>query len=191
MITFVLKRMKKGERKMKKIIILILMICSFIFVLSGCSDVADDFSSTIENLKLNDTVNCKGCKIKFFDSDYDPSVSYYITPNGFEMEKLEERGYYMEIKVTYNVYYKKDYDVPWDIGYSGSPDYDISIRNSDYMGKSESDLSTSTSKVSRDFTLRASIADIKNQRWILSFSTNNSQNIIYFSDIVVTYRCYK
>ena len=175
---------------MKKIMILIMLI-GCIFALTGCSESGGDIGAVIENLKLNDTVTCKDCKIKFLDDSYNSSVSYYITPNGFEMDQLEERGYYMEIMVTYNVCYKKDYDMPWDIGYAGSPKYDVYIRNTDYMGKSETDLNTTTNIVSRSLTLRASIADIKNQRWILSFSTENVQNIIYFTDIVVSYRCYK
>lgn len=174
---------------MKRIFVF-LMFC-FMFIVSGCSEVAEDLGAVVENLKLTDTIKCKSCSIKFLDSNYSSSASYYITPNGFEMDKLEERGYSMEIKVTYNVYYKKDYDVLWDIGYAGSPKYEISILNSDGMGKFESDLTTTTSKVSRTLTIRASIADIKNQRWVLSFSTDNVQNIIYFTDIVVDYRCYK
>ena len=174
---------------MKKIIML--MLCSLIFVLSGCRESMQDISTAIENLKLTDTVRCKSCSIKFMDSNYNSSASYYITPNGFEMDKLEERGYHMEIKVTYDVYYKKDYEVLWDIGYAGSPRYEISIMNSDYMGKAENDLSTTTNGVTRKLSIRASIADIKNQRWVLTFSTDNIQNIIYFNNIVVTYTCYK
>lgn len=176
---------------MKKIMIIILMFCGLVFTLTGCQESMEDIGTVIENLKLNDTVNCKSCAIKFLDSNYNSSASYYITPNGFEMDKLQERGYYMEITVTYNVYYKKDYDVLWDIGYAGSPRYEISIMNSDYMGKAQSDLTTTLNKVSRKLTLRASIADIKNQRWVLTFSTDNVQNIIYFNNIVVNYNCYK
>lgn len=175
---------------MKKILILVMLIVSTLS-LTSCNEEVEDVFVVVENLKLTDTVKCKECNIKFLDSNHSPSASYYITPNGFEMDKLEERGYYMEIEVTYNVYYKKDYDVLWDIGYAGSPKYEISILNSDGMGQMESNLTTKTSKVSRSLMIRGSIADIKNQRWVLTFSTDNVQNVIYFTDIVVNYRCYK
>ena len=176
---------------MKKIIIFILMLCGLVTTLSGCFEAIEDISTAVENLKLTDTKRCASCSIKYLDSDYNSSASYYITPNGFEMDKLEEKGYYMEIKVTYDVYYKKDYDVLWDIGYAGSPRYEISIMNSDFMGKAEKDLSTTLNSVSRQLTIRASVADINNQRWVLTFSTDNIQNIIYFNNIIVNYRCFK
>lgn len=141
-------------------------------------------------MKLTDTARCKDFYIKWW-TDYDSSASFYITPSGFEMDKLDERGYYMTIDVTYNVHYKKDYDFLFDVGYAGSPKYEVSIVNSDLMGKFENDLSTSTTKIERNISITSSIANIKNQRWCLTFSTDNIQNIIYFTDIVVTYNCFK
>ena len=46
---------------------------------------------------------------------------YDITPTGFDYDKLEKSGYRIKIKVTYDVYYKKDYDVPFDVGYASLP----------------------------------------------------------------------
>ena len=117
------------------------------------------------------------------------SASYYITPNGFDMDELEKKGYNMRITVTYDVYYKKDWSV--GLGYLGSPKYEISLVNSDGMGKIDKDMSTSTSSQTRTFSVSASIADLKNTRLVLTFSTDNIQNIIYFRNITVDYQCFK
>lgn len=173
---------------MKKIYLLIILL---LIPLMGCSEDIEFIKDKIENLKLEDSAKCENFSIKFMDDDYSSSTSFYITPNGFEMDKLEEKGYSMQINVTYNVYYRKDYNVLWDVGYAGSPKYEISIVNEDGLGKFEYDLPTTKSPVSKSLTLTAQIADIKDQRWVLSFSTNNIQNIIYFSDILITYTCFK
>ena len=175
---------------MKKIVIMILIV-TLMVGLVGCSEVVEQISQSVENLKLEDKRKCKDLEIKFMDSKYNSSGSYYVTPSGFEMDKLDERGYYMEIVVTYSVHYKKDYDVLWDIGYAGSPKYEVSIVNSDGMGNFESSLNTKTSKMTRSISVRSSVVDFKNQRWVLTFSTDNVQNIIYFTDIVINYRCFK
>lgn len=173
---------------MKKIILILLVICSLV-CLTSCSSAMKQLGNAI-TLKLSDTQRCKDLKIKFMDSNYSSSGSYYITPSGFNMDKLDELGYCMEIEVTYSVYYKKDYDVLWDIGYAGSPKYEVSIVNSDGLGKFEYDLTTKTTPIKRSIKITSSIADLKNQRLVLSFSTDNVQNIIYFTDIEVNYRCY-
>ena len=173
---------------MRKIYLLLFML--FIPII-GCSEDIEFIQNEIENLKLEDTARCEDFTLKHKDDNHNSVVNFYITPNGFDMDKLEKRGYYMEIKVTYYVYYKKDYDVLWDIGYKGAPKYDVVIKNTDNYGNQESNLSTTTSSTSRSISIIASIADIKNQRWILSFSTNNTQNIMYFSNIRISYKCYK
>ena len=79
----------------------------------------------------------------------------------------------------------------WDIGYAGSPRYEISISNEDGLGKMDEDLPTTTKKVKKTFSIKDYVADLKDMRLMLMFSTDNVQNIIYFTDIVVTYKCYK
>ena len=46
-------------------------------------------------------------------------------------------------------------------------------------------------KVKKTFSIKDYVADLKDMRLMLMFSTDNVQNIIYFTDIVVTYKCYK
>lgn len=140
------------------------------------------------SLKLYDTIYCKNCSLKFANG-YNSIATYYITPNGFDLDALQKSGYYMEINVTYNVYYKKDWSL--GIGYFGSPKYEISILNSDLLGKSKTDLTTTTKSTTRYLLMTSAIADLLNTRLTLTFSTDNIQNIIYFSNIKVSYRCFK
>ena len=113
----------------------------------------------------------------------------YITPEGFDLYELEKRGYGMEIKVTYDVYYKKDWGI--GLGYAGSPKYEVSVFDSDGMGVMDKDMTTKTSKTTRTITLTSGIVDLKNTKLFLKFSTDNVQNIIHFENIRVDYRCFK
>ena len=174
------------EGSMKKVISIVLLLAVALSFVS-CSASGDGLLGAV-TLKLKDTQKCKDCSIKFSTSN-DMSASYYITPSGFDMDELDKKGYNMRITVTYDVYYKKDWDLL--IGYLGSPKYEVSVVNSDGMGKIDKDLSTSTSSQTRTFSVSASVADLKNTRLILTFSTDNIQNIIYFKNITVDYQCYK
>lgn len=171
---------------MKKVFSFFLLI-AVVFSFVSCSAAGIDPLSEI-TLKLKDTQKLQGCSIKFSTST-DMSASYYITPSGFDMDELDKKGYNMRITVTYDVYYKKDWNL--GLGYLGSPKYEISVVNSDGMGKINENLTTSTSSMTRTFSVSASIADLKNTRLILTFSTDNIQNIIYFKNITVDYQCFK
>ena len=191
---------------MKKLFIIALTILLIIslFACFGCGEISTNSVSggsnniggigdplkppTTVTLKLNDTRRCADCSIKFL-SDKDMSASYYITPSGFDLDKLDESGYYMRITVTYDVYYKKDWDL--GLGYIGSPRYELSLVNSDGMGKIQNDLPTSTTSQTKTVTYTTSCANLKNTRLILTFSTDNIQNIIYFKNIRINYQCIK
>lgn len=139
-------------------------------------------------LKLKDTKRCENCSIKF-SSSTSMSASYYITPENFEWDKLEEKGYKMKITVTYDVYYDKDWNLGF--GYAGSPKYEISVINSDGMGKIDSDMSTKLTSQTRTISFSSKIVDLKGTKLILTFSTDNIQNIIHFKNIRIDYQCYK
>ena len=141
-------------------------------------------------IKTKGTLKCQNTKLKNWDN-YSSIQMYSITPNGFDLDELQKNGYYMKITATYNVYYRKDYDVLFDIGYFGAPKYETSISNSDLWGTYETDIKAPSSETKRTISLTASLADIKNNRIILTFSTDNIQNVIYFSDIIITYECYR
>ena len=168
-------------RKIVSVVLLLVMVIS----ISSCSGANPLDSAT---LKLEDTQRCKDCSIKFSTST-EMSASYYITPEGFEWDKLEEKGYKMKITVTYDVYYKKDWDLGF--GYAGSPKYEVSVVNSDGMGKIDDNMPTETTSQTRTLSFSSKIVDLKNTRLVLTFSTDNIQNIIYFKNIKVDYQCYK
>ena len=137
-------------------------------------------------LKISDKSRCKDVSIKW-DKDHDSSVLWYITPSGFDLDELSKREYNLEITVTYNVYYKKDYNVLWDVGYAGSPKYEAFILNSDNVGVIKENLTTNLEADTRKMTYKIQTSDLKHSSIKLKFSTDNIQNIIYFEDIVVTY----
>ena len=167
----------------KTISIIMLLVMMFSIVSCSGSNPLDTVA-----LKLEDTQRCKDCSIKL-SSSTDMSASYYITPEGFEWEKLEEKGYKMKITVTYDVYYKKDWGL--GIGYAGSPKYEVSVVNSDGMGMIDDNMPTKTTSQTRTLSFSSNIVDLKNTRLVLTFSTDNIQNIIYFKNIKVDYQCYK
>lgn len=170
---------------MKKATVLILVL-TVLFLLVSCGAGQNSIDSL--TLKLEDTQRCKDCSIKF-SSSTNMSASYYITPEGFEWDKLEERGYKMRITVSYDVYYTKDWGLGF--GYAGSPKYEVSVVNSDGMGKIDDNMPTETTSQTRTLSFTSKIVDLKNTRLVLTFSTDNVQNIIYFKNIKVDYQCYK
>ena len=137
-------------------------------------------------LKTSDTAKCADVSIKL-GTGYNSAVFWYITPSGFDLDELALKEYYLEIIVTYEVFYEKDYDVLWDIGYAGSPKYEAYILNSDKVGTVKEDLSTSKETTKRSMTYKINAADLKNHSITLNFSTDNIQNIIHFKNIAVSY----
>ena len=174
--------MKKGLLAVISLLLVIVSLCSC-SPNSGNGNPLDQIS-----MQLDYSKRCADCSIKL-GSGTNSSASYYITPEGFDWDELGKKGYRVNVTVSYNVYYKKDWSI--GLGYAGSPKYEISVVNSDGMGKIEADQPTSTSSQSRTFSFSASPADMKDTRLVLTFSTDNIQNIIYFSNINVTYKCVK
>lgn len=169
----------------------LLLVALLVIPLTGCRDLKNNIEAGIGALKLNDYSRCENCSIKFLDDRYSPVASYFITPSGFEMDKLDEMGYMMKIMVSYTVYYTKSYDVLWDIGYAGAPKYEVSISDDTLTGNYESDIKTTKNKASKSIYIDTYISNIKNRRWSLNFSTDNIQNVVHFEDIYVTYTCHK
>lgn len=175
---------------MKKFLIIILIFISTI--LTGCAK-SNKTSINIfgGKLKLEDTRRCENVSIKYMDSDYQSQATFYITPSGFNFEELNKKGYRMKIVITYEVYYKKDYDVLWDIGYAGAPKYETYVLNDQDYGVVEEDLSTTKTSIKRSIEYTTEIINLQNTKLRLIFSTDNIQNIIYISNINVSYKCYK
>ena len=138
--------------------------------------------------KITNKINDSNIKAKIAHKS---EITCNISPDGLDLYALQTEGYTIKITITYKVKYKKDYDVLLDIGYMGSPKYEsyIKINNSSVIAKE--DLGTSTEADERSLTYTAKASSFLNKNVKLEFSTDNIQNIIYFSDIIITYQCYK
>lgn len=137
------------------------------------------------------TINCKDIKIKALSSTYDNDKSLGLSLVGFDYDYLEKNGMGLQFKIMYNVKYKKDYDVPFDIGYAGSPKYEISLMNNSLQGYFEENLPTTKSEVEKCYTYNTALNFSKDEQISLIFSTDNVQNIILFSDIVIVIEAIK
>lgn len=177
---------------MKKFILKLLsfLICLiFIFTISaGCKFESD--TNTPITIKTYDTRLCSGCSIKSMSTSHSSSVSYLITPSGFDFDELNIQGYKMKISVYYTVKYKKNSNLP-DFLYAGSPKYELTILTSDLIAYQERDLPTTTTEKTKLYSYYFDIVNLKNSKVALMFSTDNVQNIIYFSNIAIEYKCYK
>lgn len=139
-------------------------------------------------LKLKAEADCTSTTVKLGAKSGNTS-SYSITPNGFDMDRLEKLGFSMRVTVSYDVSYSKDYDGFWDIGLFGAPRYEVSILNSDLDGECQQDVKAPQLPVTREISYTASIADIRRDTLKLTFSTNNMLNTIHFYNVHVTYEC--
>jgi uncharacterized repeat protein (TIGR02543 family) len=141
-------------------------------------------------LKIYDTAACKNYTISG-KQDFSSSVSYDVSPSNFDFSALDERNMLLKITVTYKIKYNKSYNVPLDIGYMGSPKYEVYLLGEDLKGASKENLSTTTSAQSRSIEMCTSASYFENNTIKLTFSTDNIQNTIYISDIEITYECGK
>ena len=136
-------------------------------------------------------INCQDINIKALSSTYDNDRSFYLSLVGFDYDYLEKNGMGLQFKIMYNVKYKKDYDVLFDIGYAGSPKYEVSLINNSLQGYFEENLPTTKSEVETCYTYNTALIFSKDEEIYLFFSTDNVQNIISFSDIVVVIEAIK
>ncbi len=141
-------------------------------------------------LKIYDQHGCIDSEIKMF-FDGVSEVSYRITPPSFDMRTLAEYNYTMQIQVSYKVHYVKEYDILWDIGYAGAPKYEVYVFNEDNKGVQNENLTTRTTPTERTINYHAPAEELIDENITLTFSTNNIQNRVCFTDIMVTYSCYK
>ena len=137
------------------------------------------------------TQGYEGCNIKW-DTKYESGYIYSITPSGFDLEALTQKGFNkIKITISYTVYYTKDYNVLLDIGYAGSPKYEVSIYNQNKEGLYYKDLPTTKQEKTNTYEYSINISEINSTRLDLKLSTNNIQNVIHFKDISVTYTAAK
>ena len=128
---------------------------------------------------------------KALSSKYANDEGFDLSLIGFDYDYLEKNGMGLQFKITYNVKYTKDYDVLFDIGYAGSPKYELSLVDSSLQGYFKQNLSTTTSKKEKCYSCNTPLDFSENKQISLVFSTDNIQNIISFSDIVVVIEAIK
>lgn len=169
---------------MKKIIFLVLPL--LLFSLLGCASNNSSNGNSIFNSKKIKTTDIKYFEDVVIESNY---VTSYITPNGFDYDKLMEDYSMMTIKVSYYVTYEKTWS-GLDFLYAGSPKYDITIKNQDNIGVEKTGLTTTSSKIKNSIVYTSDLVNLVNNRIILELGSTNIQNKILFSNIVVNYSCY-
>lgn len=151
----------------------------------GVSNVIDTVTEIVKQVKTTDKKRIADCSV---DCNY---VSAYITPSGFDYDELEDVGYsYMKITVSYQVSYTRTLN-GWDFLYAGSPKYDVIIYNEDYLGVQNIGLTTGAQTISRSISYTSELVNLRNNRIKLVMGSTNIQNRVIFTDIVVTYKCYK
>lgn len=139
-------------------------------------------------LKIYDTASKEDCSISA-KSGYDSACTLNVSPPNFDLKALAERGLKLKITVSYDVHYRKKYDVLWDIGYAGAPHYEVYLLGEDSKGNWEEDVQAPKSSRTRNIVMTTNADYYHNNIIKLKFSTNNIQNIIYFSNITITYEC--
>ena len=176
----------------KKILVLTLIAFNFVFMMVGCSNEPDENKTNEEPLLLEDTLNINDFKIKHLDSQYSNEISYIITPTKFDLDLLEAENYKMEITLTYDVHYNLHGYETLEEQMLNTPKYEISILNSNGFGKTEKPpLGAASIKTTRTVTVDVSVEMVNNKSWVMIVSTDNQEYAIYFTNIVVSYRCHK
>lgn len=165
-----------------KVLSLILFI-AFSFAVCGCQEATESITEPF--LKTSDSITLKDCSIKT------QSCSYKITPNGFELDRLSKKGYYMTITVYYTVTYEKDLDWWLGITYAGAPGYEVSILDENLQGTMKNDIEAPSKKTERSISITVPTTEIYGNTYTFSVSSDNWQNIIYFSNMRVEYYCRK
>lgn len=131
------------------------------------------------------TINCQDVVIKALSTGYDYGETFGVSLVGYDYDYLESNGMGLQFNISYNVRYEKDYNVLWNMGYAGSPRYELSLYNSSLHGYFEENLPTTTSNVAKFYTYNTLLNFSRGSTIKLKFSTDNVQNKIYFSDIEV------
>ena len=160
---------------MKKFLTLFLAITIMLLSFSACNNVVD----VITSLKLEDSKYCENTTIKSSLS------TYLITPSGFDLEELNNRKYKMKITVTYDVYYTKDWDVLWDIGYLGAPEFEVCILNDDLIGNMDKNITAPSNLKTKTITYTTDIVNLIGSKVYLTFSSDNIQNKIHLKTVFV------
>ena len=165
--------------------LLLILATMNLVLLSSCDEDSPVLGGggIVENLKTKDSTRIQDVQIS---ANY---VSCYITPSGFEYDKLIKKGYsHMNITFEYYVSYHKTWD-SLDFLYNGAPKYDVTIKDSNNMGVEKEGLKTTKNSTYQSINASWDLADLKFIQLILEIGSTNIQNDIYFTDLKVSYQC--
>lgn len=157
---------------------------------SKASDSAGNAGGKGEWTNATETIECADASVQFsYDNSYSYKAEYALLPSKLDLSAIAAQNYDIKIDVTYEVYYVKDFDVPFDIGYLGAPDHDALIVNAYDEGTSNKDLPTSTTATAESISLVTSAKNLLNNPYYLRLITYNLQNIVHFKNIKITFTC--
>ena len=115
----------------------------------------------------------------------------FIPTEALDIPRLAEMGCKLSLTFTYDIRYVKDYDVVWDIGYAGAPEYDISILASDDLLKQYSGMSVNIMYDTRTISYTGWAREFIDKTLYVTIHTDNYQNEIYIKNASLHYRFFK
>lgn len=140
--------------------------------------------------KDTDQLCLANAAVKFdVENEYNYKAEYNIIPPQMDIQALANQGYSIQIDVTYEVYYVKDYNVALDLGYMGAPDHDVLIVDPYDDGEIRENIPTTKEPQTNCVSTVISAADLLNRSFYLKLLTYNMQNVVYFQNIVINYIC--
>ena len=152
--------------------------------------VKSDMTLYAKWTKSTDQIRLEDSSVQFsVDDSYNYKAEYVVNPQGLDLQALADQGYYVKIDVTYEAYYVKDYDVPFDFGYLGAPDHDAVILDTYDKGAKQENLPTTTEPQAGSVSIVVSASELLEMTYRLKLITYNVQNVVYFQNIVVNYSC--
>ena len=152
--------------------------------------VKNDMTLYAKWTNSTESIDCPDSSVQFsVDGSYSYEATYLAVPTTIDLEALAEQGYFIKIDATYDVYYEKDFDVPFDIGYFGAPDHHTYIIDPDNNGASNESLPTSTTPTTETISHVVSANQLLNDNYYLKLTTKNTQNIVHFTNVKITFTC--
>ncbi len=141
-------------------------------------------------LQLRYEATGQNFSIKFMDNNKDSSKGFSVSPN-LDFEALAQKGYRVNVEITYDVYYVKDYDVLWDIGYLGAPKFESYLYEGDKLMDKKENVTATLSPKTKTLSFTTSASSLRNADIRIVFSTDNIQNKICFKNLSAVVTCFK
>ena len=162
---------------MKKILAMLLLLSVCVSIVSCGMKLNDE--KTFDDVRIEHKIDLLNQVTK---------ATYYVTPTDFDFEALIEGGYKMEITASFELSYEKTWGIG-DFGYFGAPQYDVSILDKNGVGESRKAVTIQENNETVSVKYTANVKDLVDNSVVLTLSSGNIQNVVFFKNIVVSYRC--